>query len=153
MNPVIDFIHADGLRHRKWVFPAYFCGVKNCCEGKPVDRDSSHGISTERWLYCVGDDPFSVSMEVSTGKYLPETHQPDVPPKGWDMSWHRRSAEPFVNNYLCLYLSGANCSSDGTSLGAMEWYEQKGERTLVPDDVVFKFLRDELYPQWKQEPS
>jgi hypothetical protein len=35
----------------------------------------------------------------------------------------------------------------------MEWYEQKGERTLVPDDAVFKFLRDELYPQWKQEPS
>jgi hypothetical protein len=151
MNPVIDFIHADGLRHRKWVFPAYFCGVKNCCEGKPVGPGSSHGISAERWLYCVGDDPFAVSMEVSTGKYLPETQQPNQPPQAWDMSWHRTTPEGLADGCMCL--SGANCSSDGTTLGAMEWYEQKGERTLVPDDAVFKFLRDELYPQWKQEPS
>lgn len=147
-KPTLDFIHADGLRHRKWVFPAFFCGVKNCCEGKPVDRDSSHGISAERWLYCVGDDPFSVSMEVSTGKYLPETQQPDAPPKGWDMSWHRRSAEALVSNCLCL--SGGPCASDGTSLGAHEWYEQAGGGEFVPDDTVFEFLRTDLYVNWEK---
>lgn len=148
MKPTLDFTQ-DGLRHRKWVFPAYFCGVKNCCEGKPVDKYSSHGISTERWLYVVGDDPYAVSMEVSTGQYLPETYEPDQPPKAWDMSWHRRSDDPITDTCLCLSLNP--CRSDGTSLGAHEWYEEQQKKVgTVTDDHVFTFLRTDLYPNWQR---
>ena len=146
-EPTLDFIHTDGLRHRKWVFPAYFCGVKNCCEGKPVDRDSSHGIGAERWLYVVGDAPFAVSMEVSSGRYLPETYQGHFPPTGVDMSWHKT----VETGPSCLCLSGASCWSDGTGLGAAEWYEEQvAKHGTVTDDRVFEFLRTDLYVGWKR---
>ena len=148
MTPTLDFTQ-DGLRHRKWVFPAFFCGVKNCCEGKPVDQYSSHGISTERWLYCVGDNHYAVSMEVSTGQYLPETQQPNQPPSAWDMSWHRSAEEGIASNCLCL--SETSCNSDGTTLGASEWFtQQQAKHGTVTDDHVFTFLRTSLYPNWKE---
>lgn len=147
MTPVLDFLR-DGLRHRKWVKPAFVCGVNGCCEGRVVTEETSHGIGVERWVYAVGDDPYAVSMTVSTGRYLPEAEQEDQPPEAWDMSSHRRvkGGQPG-----CLCISDAPCSSDGTSLGASEWYEEARRHGEVTDDAVFTFLRTDLYPAWAEK--
>jgi hypothetical protein len=143
VTPTIDYTR-DGLRHRKWVFPGFVCGKKGCCEGKVVDPDAWHGIGCEEWFYCVGDDPYAVSMTISTGRYLPEANQDDRPPEAWDMSSHHKVAEGGLPDCLCL--SGARCYSDGTGLGASKWYA--AQRGGVTDDVVFDYLRTELYPSW-----
>jgi hypothetical protein len=110
MTPKSEFTQED-LRHRKW-------------------EDG------EDWRYCVGDDPYAVSLSV---RVTP------APIRAYDMSWHKKGTE--ITG--CLYLSGADCDCDGTGLGAHEWYSSRQVNgSLVPDEEVFEMLR-RRYEDWK----
>lgn len=110
MPPTSDF-SIEGLRHRKW-------------------EDG------EDWRYCVGDDPYAVSLSV---RVTP------APIRAYDMSWHKKGTE--ITD--CLYLSGSDCDCDGTGLGAHEWYSSRQVNgSLVPDEEVFEMLRSR-YEDWK----
>jgi hypothetical protein len=132
-TPVLDFA-ASGLRHRKWIFPAFV-------------YSDGEGVSAEMHYYVVGDAPFAVSFTVHTGRY-PEGRGPDSRPYGTDVSWHRKGEHGHEG---CYALSGDTCYGDGSSLEAMEWYEHtpKDADGLVPDDTVFVYLR-ETYAEWER---
>lgn len=131
--PDLDLV-LDGVRHRKWVFPAY--------------RYSDGGAQSERWAYAVGEKPYVVTFTVLTGRY-PEGYAPAAP-CGGDETWHRE-VEAVAGTCACLFLDGASCVSDGSGINAHEWYSraQRGGEGFVPDAAVFEHIRD-LYNLWSQ---
>ena len=130
--PVLDLV-LDGLRHRKWVFPAY-------------RYTHGDGVSAEHHYYVVGDTPFAVSFTVHTGRY-PEGYGVTAPPSGSDAGWHRHNDGGSRGD--CYALSGARCEGDGSGLHADEWYaaQPKDAEGFVADADVFTHLRD-LYAVW-----
>lgn len=130
----IDFV-LDGLRHRKWVFPAR------------VYTTPGYGVMSERRVYSVGEAPYAVTFTVRTGIY-PEGFTRDAPPKGMDQSAHRVEAD---GTYPCVYLDGSPCRNDGSGIDAEDWYDTqpKDAEGFVADDAVFAHLR-ELYVEWSK---
>jgi hypothetical protein len=125
VEPEIDYVE-NGLRHRLWVIPA-------------------EGANSEMKYYCVGDDPYAVSFIVHTGKH--HTPERQSLPRGSSMDWHRRAEKSeFMSSCACL--SGAPCTSDGTSLGADEWYANALKEGPVSGQKIFEFLH-KLYEEWK----
>ena len=124
MNPELDYTF-EGLRHRKWVFPAF--------------HYADGGAGAEEWYYVVGDAPFAVSFTVHTGRY-PEGHTYSCAPSGNDLGWHQAGD----SNDGCLALSGGSCTGDSTGIGAREWYsaQEKDADGFVPDAEVFSDLRN-----------
>jgi hypothetical protein len=131
--PAFDYT-LDGLRHRKWIFPAYH-------------YTHGDGVGAEEHYYVVGDAPFAVSFTVHTGRY-PEGFGVTAQPSGSDATWHRQTEDGVAG---CYALSGARCEGDGTSLHAHEWYEvqPKNAEGFVADADVFRHLRD-LYAAWSK---
>lgn len=133
--PVLDYVH-DGLRHRKWVFPAR------------VYTGRDWGVTQEKWIYAVGEAPYAVTFSVGTGRY-PSGYDTDTrPPSGWDESWHRTQE----GGHGCIFLDGVACHSDGSMIDAEEWYASapgKNAEGFVPDDTVFAHVR-ERYAAWAQ---
>ena len=131
-SPTFDYV-LDGLRHRKWTFPAR--------------RHADGGVRGERWVYSVGETPYVVTFTVLTGRY-PEGCE-TLPPRGADECWHR--AEVGAGAPSCIYLDGAACRSDGSGLNADEWYEAqpKNAEGFVADADVFAYARD-LYAAWSR---
>jgi hypothetical protein len=130
VTPCIDY-ERDGLRHRKWIFPAR------------IFRDET-GQDAERWFYAVGDLPYAVSFTVHTGRYV--GHRNSEGPQGTDISWHQAGG----NRFGCYALSGAACTCDGSVLAAREWYaaQPKDDEGGVADEAVFAHLC-EKYEYWK----
>jgi hypothetical protein len=128
--PVLDLV-LDGRRHRKWVIPAI--------------RYADGGARSERWIYCVGEQPYAVTFTMQTGRY-PEGCGSGVP-CGLDEAWHRAEAE--TASCSCIFLDGMPCRSDGFGLDADEWYmtQPKDAEGFVADADVFLHLRD-LYAVW-----
>ena len=127
--PVFDYT-LDGLRHRKWGYPAH--------------RYEDGGVRGERWVYAVGETPYVVTFTVLTGRY-PEGCDTLVP-CGLDVSSHRAGE----GDAPCIYLDGEPCLGDGSGLAAEEWYARAqggDEEALVPDAVVFEHVRD-IYTLW-----
>jgi hypothetical protein len=125
VEPETDYVE-NGLRHRVWVIPA-------------------EGANTEMNYYCVGDDPYAVSFIVHTGKHSTPGFQSAS--RGASMDWHRR-AEKSDFMSACSCLSGAPCNSDGTSLGASDWYDKAVKEGPVTAQKIFEFLH-KLYEEWK----
>jgi hypothetical protein len=130
-EPVLDFA-AEGLRHRKWIFPAQ------------VYEDG--GASAETHYYVIADTPFALSFTVHTGRY-PVGRGPDVRPSGMDVSWHRDGDHGHDG---CYALSGGTCYGDGSALNAHDWYATapKDDDGFVSDDEMFAHLRT-LYREWQ----
>jgi hypothetical protein len=131
--PAFDYT-LDGLRHRKWVFPAY-------------RYTHGDGVSAEEHYYVVGDAPFAVSFTVHTGRY-PEGFGVTAQPSGSDAAWHRQTEDGVAG---CYALSGGACTNDGSGLDAHDWYaaQPKNAEGFVADADVFQHLRD-LYTRWSQ---
>lgn len=129
--PSLDFT-AEGLRHRKWVLPA--------------STYEDGGVSAEKHYYVVGDNPFSMSFTVHTGRY-PSGRRPDARPSGMDVSWHRQSQDGHDG---CYALSGGTCDGDGSAFDASAWYTAapKADDGFVADDAVFAHLRAR-YREWQ----
>lgn len=120
--PIRDF-DAGRIRARKWVFPARTYG--------------DGGVEAERHYYTLGDAPFAVSFTVHTGRY---PNGSNTAPSGMDVSWHRSAEHGHAG---CYALSGGSCDGGGSFFVAQEWYAEqpKGADGLVPDDVIFHYLR------------
>lgn len=109
-------------------------------------RDFLHdGLRHRKWeiddelYYCVGESPYAVTFTVRVPKEAARK------PYAVDMSYHRSGGtEPG-----CLCLDGASCSTDGTSIGAREWYEMMAaaDEGRVTDSEVFAHLRS-VYQSW-----
>ena len=132
--PVLDLV-LDGLRHRKWVFPAY-------------RYTHGDGVSAEQHYYAVGDAPFAVSFTVHTGRY-PEGYGVTAPPSGTDVACPRHDENGSRGN--CVAMSGARCEGDGSGIDAHDWYaaQPKNAEGFVADADVFQHVRD-LYTRWRQ---
>ncbi len=132
-TPDLDYT-LDGLRHRKWVFPAY-------------RYSHGDGVRAEEHYYVVGDAPFAVSFNVHTGRY-PEGYGVTALPSGSDIAWHRLNESGIRG---CYAMSGGSCEGDGSGINADEWYEAqpKDAQGFVADADVFAHLRD-LYARWSQ---
>lgn len=128
--PVFDYT-LDGLRHRKWVFPA------RC--------NADGGVVGERWVYVAGETPYVATFSVLTGRY-PEGCD-TLQPFGMDVSEHRASE----GTSPCIFLDGAPCESDGSGIDAHEWYEAqaKDAEGFVADPDVFAHVRD-IYAKWSK---
>jgi hypothetical protein len=128
MTPAdIDYVRVrDGLRHRKWIFPALTYGYGD-------------GVEAEKHYYVVGHYPFAVSFTVHTGRY-PSGYGVTARPSGSDVSRHRHTGK---GNTACAALDGAACESDGSICDAHEWYEAqpKDNDGFVSDDEIFAMLR------------
>jgi hypothetical protein len=133
-TPDLDYT-LDGVRHRKWVFPAY-------------RYTHGDGVSAEQHYYAVGDVPRAVSFTVHTGRY-PEGYGVTAPPSGSDMAWHHHNENGDQGG--CYAMSGATCEVDGSGINAHEWYaaQPKNAEGFVADADVFQHLRD-LYVRWSQ---
>jgi hypothetical protein len=128
-EPLLDYVQ-DGLRHRKWIFPAM--------------HTPHGGYDAERHYFSVGDAPYAVSFTVHTGRYTREDYS--IPPSASYVSWHIEDE----GDGGCLCLSGAPCRNDGYGLAADVWYQKqrRGPDHLVPDELIFAYLRSE-YPLHK----
>lgn len=125
--PVLDY-RLDGLRHRKWVFPA----------GRYTYGD---GARAEEHYYAVGDTPFAVSFTIHTGRY-PEGYGVTAPPSGTDVGHHRY--DEYGSRGCCYALSGETCGGDSSGIDAHDWYaaQPKDAEGFVPDADVFAHLRN-----------
>lgn len=130
--PDTDYI-ADGLRHRKWAWPAR--------------REPDGGVRGERWVYAVGVLPYVVTFTVATGRYLDAADT--EAPWALEQSYHRPETG---GTYPCIYLDGVPCRNDGSGIDAFGWYadQPKDAAGVVPDAAVFAHLR-ELYALWNGE--
>lgn len=134
ITPVLDHVR-NGLRHRKWVFPAR------------VYTGPDRGSTQEKWIYAVGEAPYVVTFMVGTGRY-PGGYDIDAgPPRGLDESWHRAEA----GGYGCMFLDGVACRCDGNGLNAEEWYvaQPKDDTGFVADAAVFAYVCY-LYDRWNE---
>ena len=134
IEPAFDYVH-EGLRHRKWIFPAY-------------RYSHGDGVSAEMHYYVVGDAPLAASFNVHTGRY-PEGYGVVAPPSGADVACHRHDERGSRGN--CAAMSGARCESVSSGLEAHDWYaaQPKNADGFVADADVFQHLRD-LYARWSQ---
>ena len=134
MTPPVEDYQRDGLRHRRWVFPAY-------------RYTHGDGVGAEEHYYVVGDAPFAVSFTVHTGRY-PEGYGVAAQPSGADATWHRQTEDGVAG---CYALGGGACTSDGSALIAHDWYkaQPKDAEGFVADEVVFAYLH-ELYAEWSR---
>jgi hypothetical protein len=135
MTPPVEDYLRDGLRHRKWVFPAYY-------------YTHGDGVCAELHYYALGDAPYAVSFSVHAGRY-PEGYGVTAPPSGYDEGTHRTPAEGGIP--CCYVLNGGRCEGDASGINAHEWYEAqpKDAEGFVADEAVFAHLRD-LYARWSQ---
>ena len=134
-EPILDYV-LDGLRHRKWVLPAY--------------RYADGGVRAEEHYYVVGDAPYAVSFNVHAGRYH-EGYGVTAPPSGSDVGHHRLNEDGIRG---CYAMSGGSCKSDGSGINAHDWYaaQPKDADGFVADDPIFAHLRD-LYAHWKNHES
>lgn len=141
MKVVFARVSPDGFTEEVYFRPSFTCGENNCCEGKNVVPSEWHGIGSSQYWYCLKKGNRGVSLTVSTGEY----DQPEYrrAPTGDDLSSHRppsdwhREEGAFINEG-CL-VTGGECFSDGTTLGARELYEALGENPS--HDAVLRAMR------------
>jgi hypothetical protein len=123
--------HARGITRWMIVTPGFDCRNPKC--ERPNAGD--HGICGEQWTYAVsdGDQQRALTLVVYTNRYpATVTHAADWPKEGARGAYldlHAR--EPWYEGQEqregCTWLGGAPCYSDGTCLGAEEFFKAHGD--------------------------